>query len=57
MTTLLAAILVIAVVGILVWFLSTLPMPVVFRNAIIAIACVGVIIYLFRVFAGVRLLP
>lgn len=54
MTTLLAAILLIAIVGVFVWFITTLPMPVVFRNAIILLAVLALLIYLFR-FLGVTL--
>ena len=54
MTTLLTAILIIAVVGVFVWFITTLPMPTVFRNAIILLAVLALLIYLFR-FAGVSL--
>lgn len=55
MTSILTLLIAIAIVGIFVWFLTTLPMPPVFRNALIAIAAICLLLYVMKMIGLVRL--
>lgn len=48
---------VLAIIGIIVWFVTSLPMPVVFRNAIYALAAIFVLVYVARFFGLVTWWP
>lgn len=42
--------LVLAISGVVVWFVTSLPMPALFRNAIYAVAAIVLLVYLARFF-------
>ena len=49
--------LVLAIAGILVWFLASLPMPEVFRRAIYVVAAICLLVYVARFFGVVTWWP
>lgn len=54
MISIISLILTIAVIGIVVWFILQLPMPAVFRNLIIALVTLFVLIWLLEQFGMVN---
>ncbi len=38
----------VAIVGVVVWFVTTLPMPAIFKNLIYVIVCIAMILYLIH---------
>lgn len=53
--SIIAILLVIAIAGVIVWALTLLPMPPVFRNVIIAVAVILVLLWLLGQVGGVNL--
>jgi hypothetical protein len=53
--SLIGILLVICIVGVFVWLLTQLPMPPIFRNIVIAVAALVVLLWLLRGLGGMHL--
>lgn len=51
MSSIIMVVIVLAVIGVALWFITTLPMPPVWRNLIIAVVCIAALIW-FASFMG-----
>jgi hypothetical protein len=54
--SIIAILLIIAIIGVIVWLITQAPMPPVFRNVIIGVAVLLLLLWLLQQFGGVSVL-